>query len=192
MHKKNVTKPPKKKVSPEDVLINAEFMTALALELMLRETERIRKNCIHFLELQKVHHADTSEIDDCIAYLERQKEQKPVQSDVEKEYVRILKSIVCDFIRDKEPKGTLLYQDIFDWLEGRHIENPSKSVGLKEQKPAERSLEDDHIIGLERDGDYRLTPGRDRERPWEATDGGKDRTSPRAPDRTRGHHDQQK
>lgn len=40
MHTKNVTEPPKKKVSPEDVLINVEFMTALALELMLRETER--------------------------------------------------------------------------------------------------------------------------------------------------------
>lgn len=40
MRKKTVTEPPKKKVSPEDVLINAEFMTALALELMLRETER--------------------------------------------------------------------------------------------------------------------------------------------------------
>lgn len=40
MRKKTETEPPKKKVSPEDVLINAEFMTALALELMLRETER--------------------------------------------------------------------------------------------------------------------------------------------------------
>ena len=45
------------------------------------EGEKIRKNCIHFLELQKAHHADTSEIDDCIAYLEKQKEQKIVQSD---------------------------------------------------------------------------------------------------------------
>lgn len=43
-------------------------------ELKESEDERIRKNCIHFLELQKVHHADTSEIDDCIAYLEMQKE----------------------------------------------------------------------------------------------------------------------
>lgn len=38
------------------------------------EDERRRKNCIHFLELQKAHHADTSEIDDCIAYLEKRKE----------------------------------------------------------------------------------------------------------------------
>lgn len=42
MRKKTVTEPPKK-VSQEDVLINAEFMVALALELMLRETERRMK-----------------------------------------------------------------------------------------------------------------------------------------------------
>lgn len=48
-------------------------------ELKESEDERIRKNCIHFLELQKIHHADTSEIDDCIAYLEKQKEQKPAE-----------------------------------------------------------------------------------------------------------------
>lgn len=41
------------------------------------EDDRKRKNCIHFLELQKKYHADTSEIDDCIDYLEKQKEQKP-------------------------------------------------------------------------------------------------------------------
>ena len=50
------------------------------------EDERIRKNCIHFLELQKAHHADTSEIDDCIAYLEKQKEQKPTNSEKPKEW----------------------------------------------------------------------------------------------------------
>ena len=37
------------------------------------EDEMIRKNCVHFLELQKGHHADTSEIDECISYLEKQK-----------------------------------------------------------------------------------------------------------------------
>ncbi len=41
------------------------------------EDEKIRKNCIHFLELQKGHHADTSEIDKCLAWLKKQKEQKP-------------------------------------------------------------------------------------------------------------------
>lgn len=35
------------------------------------EDERIRKNCIHFLELQKSHHASTFEIEECIAWLEK-------------------------------------------------------------------------------------------------------------------------
>lgn len=36
--------------------------------------EKIRKNCIHFLELQKSHHAATFEIEECIDWLEKQKE----------------------------------------------------------------------------------------------------------------------
>ena len=36
------------------------------------EDERIRENCIHFLELQKSHHASTFEIEECIAWLEKQ------------------------------------------------------------------------------------------------------------------------
>lgn len=41
-------------------------------ELKENDTERIRKNCIHFLELQKQHHAATFEIEECIAWLEKQ------------------------------------------------------------------------------------------------------------------------
>lgn len=41
-------------------------------ELKESEDERIRKNCIHFLELQKQHHAATFEIEECIAWLEKQ------------------------------------------------------------------------------------------------------------------------
>lgn len=40
----------------------------------LEESERIRQNCIHFLELQKSHHAATFEIDECIAWLEKQRD----------------------------------------------------------------------------------------------------------------------
>lgn len=46
-------------------------------ELKEDDTERIRKNCIHFLELQKQHHAATFEIEECIDWLETQGEQKP-------------------------------------------------------------------------------------------------------------------
>ena len=42
-----------------------------------KDDERLRKNCIHFLELQKQHHAATFEIEECIDWLEKQGEQKP-------------------------------------------------------------------------------------------------------------------
>ena len=34
--------------------------------------ERIKKNCIHFLELQKQHHAATFEIEECIDWIKKQ------------------------------------------------------------------------------------------------------------------------
>lgn len=46
-------------------------------ELKEDDDERIKKNCIHFLELQKQHHAATFEIEECIDWLEKQGEQKP-------------------------------------------------------------------------------------------------------------------
>ena len=51
------------------------------------------------------------------------KQQKPVQSDEEREYVRILKSLISDFIRDNyKTTDITFYQQIYDWLDGRHIE----------------------------------------------------------------------
>ena len=44
-------------------------------ELKDSDDERIRKNCIHFLELQKQHHAATFEIEECIDWLEKQGKQ---------------------------------------------------------------------------------------------------------------------
>ena len=41
-------------------------------ELKEEDAERIRKNCIHFLELQKQYHAATFEIEECIDWLEKQ------------------------------------------------------------------------------------------------------------------------
>ena len=41
-------------------------------ELADSKDEGIRKNCIHFLELQKSHHASTVEIEECITWLEKQ------------------------------------------------------------------------------------------------------------------------
>ena len=41
-------------------------------ELKEYNDERIKKNCIHFLELQKQHHAATFEIKECIAWIKNQ------------------------------------------------------------------------------------------------------------------------
>ena len=47
------------------------------------ENGRIKKNCIHFLELQKQHHAATFEIEECIAWLENQSEKAQGKSALE-------------------------------------------------------------------------------------------------------------
>lgn len=47
--------------------------------------EKIRKNCIHFLELQKSHHASTVEIEECIAWLEKQEKHLKNYDEAEKE-----------------------------------------------------------------------------------------------------------
>lgn len=48
-------------------------------EFKKENAERIKKNCIHFLELQKQHYAGTIEIEECIAWLEKQGEQESPQ-----------------------------------------------------------------------------------------------------------------
>ena len=67
------------------------------------------------------------------SYFDEQKEQKPVQTEDEREYVRTLKSLIADFLRGKEEVDRSYYQKIYDWLDGRHIE----------QKPVEWSEEDE-------------------------------------------------
>ena len=49
-------------------------------ELKESDDERIRKNCIHFLECQKQHDAATFAIEECIAWLEKQGEQASSQT----------------------------------------------------------------------------------------------------------------
>ena len=49
-------------------------------EFKKENAERIKKNCIHFLELQKQHYAGTVEIEECIAWLEKQGEQDEQES----------------------------------------------------------------------------------------------------------------
>lgn len=73
---------------------------------------------------------------------EKQKEQKPIQTDAEKEYVRTLKSLVADFVRANNYIERGYYQQIYDWLDGRHVEQ-------KEQKSAwSEEDEEDNIYLL--------------------------------------------
>ena len=77
-------------------------------------------------------------------------EQKPAQTEEEREYVKTLKGLVSDFVRDCGGGITdvVYYQRIYDWLDGRHIEQKPnieicphsiKSKSYKEQKPADLS-----------------------------------------------------
>lgn len=58
-------------------LYGNEITKEIFPELKENNNERIRKNCIHFLELQKQHHAATFEIEECIAWIKKQG-KKPI------------------------------------------------------------------------------------------------------------------
>ena len=56
--------------------------------------ERIKKNCIHFLELQKQHHAATFAIEECITWLEKQgKEECALKSFKDKDVHKFMEYI---------------------------------------------------------------------------------------------------
>lgn len=139
--------------------------------------ERIRKNCIHFLELQKEYHVDTSEIDDCITYLEMQKEPAPIPdkfSGLKSLLLQYLQSAtnrkddveieddtdlwgrkILDYVWKQDGKQTLENYKISDErstakMEGR-IEGRQDVINNPEeyglQKPVEWSEEDLNMIG---------------------------------------------
>ena len=53
-------------------LYGNEITKEIFSELKENNNERIKKNCIHFLELQKQHHAATFEIEECIDWIKKQ------------------------------------------------------------------------------------------------------------------------
>ena len=99
------------------------------------EDERIKKIITDSVFYQYGADKEYEDVLDYLDKLEKQKEQKPVQSDVEKEYVRTLKSLISDFLRGKEEVDREYYQQIFDWLDGRHIE----------QKPVDFPTTDEEV-----------------------------------------------
>ena len=100
-------------------------------ELRESEDERIRQEILDFVLYKPKGSPTDEEQDRWVAWLEKQKEQKPNQSKEEREYVKTLKGLVSDFIRDSGGgiSDVAYYQKICDWLDGRHIG----------QKPAEWS-----------------------------------------------------
>lgn len=59
----------------EDIHLKAT-LERIFPELEENDNERIRKNCIHFLEWQKQHHAAIFEIEECIGWLEKEGKDK--------------------------------------------------------------------------------------------------------------------
>lgn len=100
------------------------------LEPKESEDEKIRKDLILFVD--KYYGEETKK--PILAWLERKKET--VQSDTEKQYVCTLKSLISDFLYGKQEVDREYYQQICNWLEGRHIE----------QKPGEWDEEDKKFI----------------------------------------------
>lgn len=114
-------------------------------ELKEDDTERIRKNCIHFLELQKQHHAATFEIEECITWLEKQGEQKPQG----KSALEAIKEEKVDNANKVEPKfkigdkivnrvnmymGDLSHQDVISEItEDKYILNDGGYIYFKDQ-----------------------------------------------------------
>ena len=79
---------------------------------------------------------------------EKQKEQKPVQTADEKVYIRIIKSLIADFIRDKKPEYVAYYQKIYDWLDGISSEKKTGPISCNHENgtQAEWSEEDEKRI----------------------------------------------
>lgn len=45
-------------------------------------------------------------------------------TDKERDYIRTLKSLLADFIRDKQPEDVSYYQQVWDWLDSLTAESP--------------------------------------------------------------------
>lgn len=133
------------------------------LERKESEDERIRKSIVETIKQCPDTFLNPKNRDRMLAYLERQKEQRPVQDKEEREYVRTLKSLITDFLRGKDEIDREYYQKIYDWLDGRHIEQqPSTAediavayqMGLAEGRKEQKPEKDKDAIELTPKQDY--------------------------------------
>ena len=110
-------------------------------ELAESYDEKIRKTLIHIVKgaCDKYgikYRGDKITEEKLLAYLEKQK-IVPVQTEKERIYIRTLQGLISDFLRDHDGQANQeFYQECWDWLECRHID----------QQPAEWSLTDATFI----------------------------------------------
>jgi hypothetical protein len=98
-----------------------EDLKTIFPELQESEDERIRKNCIHFLELQKSHHASTVEIDECISWIDKQGEQKSsAWSEDDEEICHAIENCVCECVHSI---GTVRKVRCCNWLKDIKYKN---------------------------------------------------------------------
>ena len=104
-------------------------------ELKESEDERIRKVIRLALiasedDLSAFYKTHDITRKECTDWLEKQK-IVPVQTEKERNYIRTLQGLISDFLRDNDGQANQeFYQECWDWLEGRHVEQ-------KELKSAE-------------------------------------------------------
>lgn len=90
-----------------------------------------------------------------------QKEQKPVQDKEEKEYVRTLKSLIADFLLGKDEIDRGYYQKIYDWLDGRPIEQKPAECGCtNDESEYDKGYREGHRFGLKQTQEYMLSGGK--------------------------------
>lgn len=105
--------------------------------------KRIKKNCIHFLELQKQHHAATFSIEECITWLEKQgKEECALKSFKDKDVRKFMQYIekqakAYEFNLPNRSYDIYAFaKDILVWLEKQGEQKPCmiqwKGDNLKE------------------------------------------------------------
>lgn len=120
-------------------LYGNEITEEIFPELKKDDTERIRKNCIHFLELQKQHHAATFEIEECIDWLENQGKQASAKTN-ERAWLYLVSDVLTwqDGIGQylDDPRVQELAKRLCKEYEQK-LYNPS-NIGKNEQKSVDK------------------------------------------------------
>lgn len=124
------------------------------------EDKRIRENCIHFLELQKSHHASTVEIEECIAWLEKQRQKETVWNKEDEENMNNVLYILNQLEYTSYEEDDIAEKAI-NWFKSLKDRLCSNNEYDKDMLGAiayciknNRPLEKEHIVWLEKQDNY--------------------------------------